>query len=102
MDTDALFDKVFELYEAGDEQAIRTFLITHVNEFPQEVRDQIVFFFFEEAVKDHAEGLAADLAFKEMAADTLDALGAIKKAIEEQMKTAEVRWRLEKRAKEGE
>ncbi len=96
MDTDALFEQVLQLYENGDEQALRAFLVAHVNEFPEEVRNQIVFFFFEEAVTDHAEGLEESRALLEEGADTLETLGALKKELEDRLGAEEVRARLAK------
>ena len=102
MDTDTLFMEVLELCEAGDEKGLRTFLAEHINEFPEEIRDQIVIFFFEEAITDHANALEEELEFKRGATETLEMLGTMKKIAEDQLKTAEVRERLQKHTKDGE
>lgn len=98
MDTDTLFDELIVLADAGDEQAIRTFLATHINEFPEEIRSQIVMFFFEEAVSDHAAGLRAEAELVENATNTLDLLGGIKQLVEDQIGVDAVRNRLKKHA----
>lgn len=52
-----LYNTFYSLVEKGDEPGIRAFLIDHINDFPEEIKEKIVFAFFTEAVV--ADGNAA-------------------------------------------
>ena len=49
-----LYNSFVELVEKGDEEATRQFLIDHLNEFPEEMKKNIAFAFFVDAVKKEA------------------------------------------------
>lgn len=83
MDIDTLFDSVLSLIDAGDESALRMFVAEHVNEFPEDIRDQVVMFFFKEAVSDHAEGVQAEEELLRESLGLMEELGTLKKAIED-------------------
>ena len=49
-----LSEEFLHLADMGDEAAARKFLTDHIMEFPEEVREKIVFAFFEEALAEKA------------------------------------------------
>ncbi|GEM_PF-1572798 len=98
MNTTALYTSLLDLYEKGDEQELRAFLVAHVNEFPEEVKGEIGLFFFEEALRSHADGIDAETEFKSESIKALEALAGIRKTIEEQLAADLVRERLSKNA----
>lgn len=51
MNKEELLNSFIALIEKGDEDAARMFLVDHLNEFPEEMRKDIAFAFFVDAVK---------------------------------------------------
>lgn len=51
MNQEELYNSFIALVEKGDEDAARMFLVDHLNEFPEEMRKEIAFAFFVDAVK---------------------------------------------------
>lgn len=76
-----LYDEFLRLSEAGDEQAVRTFLTDHITEFPEEVREKIVFAFFEEALAGRAAAADALVARQQEGIDTLEKIIATEKEV---------------------
>ena len=51
MNKTELYNKLLTFLDTNDEQGAKDFLIEHLNDFPEEMRDKIVFYFFSEAVE---------------------------------------------------
>lgn len=94
MDTDTLLLSAKELLDAGDEEGLRTFLVEHIHELPEELRNQLVAFFFTETVTLHAEGIQAETEFIRDSLTALDELGELRTILAEQVNLAAVRSRL--------
>jgi hypothetical protein len=58
-------NKLLDLVKTGDEKRVRDFVIEHIKEFPEDVRDSLIFSFFSEAVKDNSVDAEALMKFKE-------------------------------------
>ncbi len=54
MSEQELYNSFIELVEKGDEEAARQFLVDHLNDFPEEMRKNIAFAFFVDAVMKEA------------------------------------------------
>jgi len=54
MTQEELYNSFMALVEKEDEAAAKQFLIDHLNDFPEEVRKEIAFTFFTDAVKKEA------------------------------------------------
>ena len=52
-----LYNKLTELVDGGNEQAVRDFLTEHIKEFPLDVQKKIVFEFFQEALDKKVENV---------------------------------------------
>lgn len=68
MTHEALYNGFMEFVNNGDEVGAKAFLLDHLNEFPEEIKKQIAFEFFVDAVKKEDE---IDI-IKEKAADFLE------------------------------
>ena len=49
-----LYNSFIDFIEKGDEDGARAFLVEHLNEFPEEMKKEIAFAFFVDAVKKEA------------------------------------------------
>lgn len=81
MSSDALLGQVDALIEAGDERALKDFLIEHYKELPENVRNEFLFATFAEALEKRVSDLeTADLqqnvvAMMEALGDSKEGLG---------------------------
>ncbi len=76
MNQEELYKAFVELVEKGDEEGARAFLVDHLSDFPEEMRKEIAFAFFVDAVeKDAAVANAQKEGLKMM--KTLDEVEAI-------------------------
>jgi hypothetical protein len=75
----------------GTEEETRQFLIDHLNEFPEDVRDQIIFAFFEEGLQNtvEAQDLIAD--FQQAGLETVQVLEKIKRMLEDKKRELELK-----------
>jgi hypothetical protein len=78
-------NKLLDLVKTGDEKRVRDFVIEHIKEFPEDVRDSLIFGFFSEAVQDSGENAEALMKFKE---EGLSALMDLARAKEDLKKIA--------------
>ena len=92
----ALYDDLNKLVEAGDEKAVRSFLIEHINDFPEEIKKKIVFEFFDEAVSKEVESGEHKATLQKEGMDTLKDIDKAEKTLEDQRKMADVRSELGK------
>ncbi len=89
--TSGLYDSFISLMQKGDEVAARDFLITHLKEFPEELRDKLTLAFF-------AEGLAGAADEKRLVADfqkdglaTAKTLTEQKRKLEDRLKVLDIK-----------
>ena len=89
-----LYDKLNVLIEAGDETAVRAFLIEHIKEFPEDLQKKIAFEFFSNALDKKVESATRNAQIQQ---EGLDAIGEIEKVeskLKDQQKLAELRANL--------
>ncbi len=86
-----LYNQFYAVVQKGDEEAAKAFIVEHFKEFPEAVQDKITFAFFEDALDKSVEedGQMAD--FKGKGLEILEALGDVKKALEEEKKMQTVK-----------
>ena len=78
-------NKLLDLVKTGDEKRVRDFVIEHIKEFPEDVRDSLIFSLFSEAAQDSGEDAEALMKFKE---EGLSALMDLARAKEDLKKIA--------------
>lgn len=83
-----------EFVESGDEPGARAFLAEHINEFPEEVRNEIVLTFFEEALENKAQEIEAIGEVQEAALKELESLDEDEKVLEDAQKATQIREEL--------
>ncbi len=54
MNPEELYNSFIAFIEAGDEDGARAFLIEHLNDFPEEMKNDVAFAFFMDAVNKEA------------------------------------------------
>lgn len=72
-----LYSKLTELVEAGDEGAVRAFLVDNIKSFPADVQKKIVFEFFADALD---KKLDTDTQIAQIQKEGMDSLADIEKA----------------------
>ena len=86
-----LYKKLTDLMKAGDETAARAFLKEHLNEFPKEMQEKIVFEFFEEALDKQVETEELMSEVQEKGMETIADIDKARANIEEKQKLNDVR-----------
>lgn len=86
-----LYNTFLEFVEKGDEKGARAFLIEHLNDFPQEVKEKIAFGFFEEAVLNDSAGLKEMSELQQTGKDALEEMAQSANALEEAKKAIEIK-----------
>jgi len=89
-----LYNEFLSYVNKNDETGARQFLIDNLDKFPEDVKNKIIFVFFEEALIKEAEG-AEKIA--EMQKEGLEAMSQIEKAkkvLEDQKKAEDLRNKL--------
>jgi len=82
MNTDALYESLEKLINAGDEAAARAYLADHFKEFPEDSQKEITLILFEDAMNEYAEAVEERQAFIEDATQTLDNLANLRGLLE--------------------
>jgi len=95
MSTTELYNKLMELVDAGDEQAAKDFLIEHIKEFPEDVRNKIIFEFFEDAVDQQIENSTNKAEIQKQGLEALKEIGKAEDSLKDEKKAADVRAKLE-------
>lgn len=85
------YEKLIEVVNVGDEEKAKDYLTEHLNEFPEEIQNKIIFSFFEEAVASQAEEEEALNKFKKEGLESLNTLQKLKKGLEEDQKIQNLR-----------
>jgi hypothetical protein len=83
---DAIYKDFLAVVDKGDEKAARDFLVTNINKFPEEVRDEIIFAFFEEALIKKASEEKMITEFQKQGLEEIKMLEKAKKIVEAKAK----------------
>lgn len=86
-----LYNQFLEIIEKGDEERARDFLITHFDEFPDDIKTNIVGAFFEEAVDKLYYALTAEQEYFSQILETKEALEKLKKILEDKRRELELK-----------
>ena len=69
-----LFDDLRGVFENGSEEEVRAFLVDHISAFPDDIKDEIVFAFFEEGLDKAIEEKGKLVEFEEAGIEELKTL----------------------------
>lgn len=86
-----LYDQFRQISETGDEEAAKKFLEQHLNEFPEETRDEILFALFEDSLVQQANAVNENTLLKEHGIAALDTLQSAKKELENDLRVEELK-----------
>lgn len=75
-----LYQQIQTLVAKGEEQEAKAFLIEHLNDFPPELREKIIFAFFYEALEEASE---EEKSLEEFRTQTISVLNEIREAKKE-------------------
>ena len=78
---DSLVKQLREIMKKGTEQEVRDFLVDHIDEFPEDVKQKITFIFFQEGLAKTVHG--KDKKVFDIQKDGLEIVRKLKKETEE-------------------
>ncbi len=87
----SLYNKLAELVEAGDESVVRSFLVDHIKEFPEEAQKKIAFEFFENALDAHAESSNQTARIQKEGMDSLKDIEKAENTLKDKQKLSSLR-----------
>lgn len=93
-----LYNEFLEIIRTGTEQDAQDFLQKNINEFPEELKEKILFAFFEEEVEHQSQQLHALQDVKRDGLSLLTKLEKAKKEYEEAQKIQDLKEDLNKSA----
>jgi hypothetical protein len=94
MNYDELMNGLATLLQNGSEEEARTFLTDHYLDFPEEIREKIGFAFLAEALTQQAAEMEAVSDVQRQGLTMLDALGAVKRELENVARIDELKTQL--------
>lgn len=89
-----LFDDLRGVFENGSEEEVRAFLVDHISAFPDDIKDEIVFAFFEEGLDKAIEEKGKLVEFEEAGIEELKTLAELKRRIDDRIKVMELEEKL--------
>lgn len=90
MDVITLYNQFRNLTETGTEEEARKFLTDHFTEFPEDLRSEIAFAFFEEGLGKVASETKTLTEFQTQTADDLNTLEKLKRRLEDRLRVMEL------------
>lgn len=88
---ETLYQGFLESMETGDEANVMAYLEAHINEFPEDLKQKIIFAAFEDSVNQQHDDLIAVEEFKAEGLDLLTRMGKVKQQVEEAYKIAQLK-----------
>lgn len=88
---EALYQKFLEVAASRDEAAMEAFLRDHINEFPEDLQEKILFEYFQQALADQDAQTRAMLHIKEEGLAALDQSERVTKAYRDAQRLDSVR-----------
>lgn len=76
-----IYQKIRKVWQEGDEEKLKNFLIDNLLDFPQDIQEEIIFAFFEEALVKSLKEVENKIKFQERVAKVLDSIKKAKKEI---------------------
>ena len=92
------YDEFLDLVKNGTEEEVTEFLKAHLNEFPEDLQQKILFAYFEDEVNRQSDEFHALEDVKRSGLEVLKKLEAIKKEMEEAQKIHDLEESLNKTA----
>jgi len=86
-----LYNQFLEIIEKGNEEEARDFLISHFDEFPDDIKSSIVGVFFEEAVDKSYYALTAQIEYFRQILETKEVLEKLKRMLEDKRRELELK-----------
>lgn len=89
-----LYNRLQQVLEQGDDQAARKFVSDHINEFPEDVQQQIALALFEEALDQQAVARATRDSVQKQGLEAAAMLDSDLRNLEDQLKVNELKANL--------
>ena len=89
-----LYNDMYKVISEGDEASVKQYLTDHLNDFPEDFRNQIVMAFFEEALDNEVDSSTAVNEFKSKGLEFIREYAKAKAELEDINKTEEVKSQL--------
>ena len=93
-DFSALYAQFMEIMNKGTEEEARTFLMEHMNELPEDVRQGVILTFFEEGLKEAAANNAAVEEFQKEGIEAVQELETGKRILDDKLKVLELQEKM--------
>ncbi len=97
MTPEALYDEFVKIAETGDESAARAFLTEHMEEFPEETRNELISTFLTEAITEEAETLVARAEVEKRVLETATELKSARNEVLNQQRIGQLKEQLKKK-----
>lgn len=86
-----LYNQFLQITKEGDEEKIKEFLINNFNNFPDDLKTNLLGIFFEEAVDQTYYALKGEIDYFSQLLETKEALERIKEILENKKREIEIR-----------
>ena len=93
-DFSALYAQFMEIMNKGTEEEARAFLMEHMNELPEDVRQGVMLTFFEEGLKEAAANNAAVEEFQKEGIEAVQELEKGKRILDDKLKVLELQEKM--------
>lgn len=91
-----VFEELGKFTGEDAEEAARAWVLEHANEFPEKIRDEIIFQFSMDALLADAEARDAVASMKQQGAVAMDAIEKAKSELENEVRIVELKDQLQK------
>ena len=89
-DFSALYAQFRDIMDNGTEEGARTFLLEHMNEFPEDLREKVVLALFEDGLKEAAANQSVVEDFKQEGVEIVNELETGKRILDDKLKVMEL------------
>ena len=93
-DFSALYAQLRDIMDNGTEEGARTFLLEHMNEFPEDLREKVVLALFEDGLKEAAANQSAVEDFKQEGVEIANELATGKRILDDKLKVMELQEKM--------
>ena len=93
-DFSALYAQFMEIMNKGTEKEARTFLMEHMNELPEDLREKVVLTLFADGLKEAATNHAAVEEFQKEGIEIMQELETGKRILDDKLKVLELQEKM--------
>lgn len=93
-DFSTLYDKFKEIVDSGTEEDARAFLLNHLNEFPEDMRQNIILSLFQQGLQDAAAAATARQEFQQEGIDAIQELETGKRIMDDNQKVFDLQEKM--------